>query len=323
MLIMAAIERLISEIRDVINKPRKQQLLLKDDRFWNQLCSSLDVIQDTDIALDDYMENDFPKSEGQKYLVVYGALQSLVVQQDAVDHLVESLGLSVTSASEQLKDVRDIRIKSVGHPTKKGWRKEEKSYHFISRATMRKDGFQLMSCSPGKDFEFTDVNTLELISRQRSVIEEILKTVLDELKREEEEHKEKFKGEKLADLFSSPLSYYISKVYEVIHGGGKALGPFGMVNLESIEKTLKSFRQALERRDLWEASEAIRYIYKDLEYPISELKKYFQGEDDSESADKKANVNVFFLDKKIEELKEIAKDVDEEYDENASEKIKG
>lgn len=216
---MSDVEVSISKLRDLINMPRKQHLLLKDKRFWNQLCSSLDVIQDTDIALDDYVRNDFPKSEGGKYLVVYGALQSLVVQQDAVDHLVESLSISIPSASEQLKDVRDLRIKSVGHPTKKGRGEEDKSYHFISRATMHKNGFQLISSSPGKDFEFTDVNILELISKQKTVIKGILESVLDELKREEEKHKEKFKDDKLAVHFAGNLGYYISKVYEVIHGG--------------------------------------------------------------------------------------------------------
>src|SRR4030042_2242883 len=209
---MAKIEQLISEIRDLINKPRKQHLLIKDKELWNQLCSSLDVIQDTDLSLDSYLEKDFPEDTGEKYLRIYGVLQSLVVQQDAVDHLVESLNLSMTLAMERLKDIRDIRHKSIGHPTKKGRGKQEKSYHFISRGTMNKNGFQLMSCSPSKDFGFADINILYLISEQRKVIEEMLKTVLAELKEEEMEHKEQFKDEKLIDLFPSYLGYEIGKM---------------------------------------------------------------------------------------------------------------
>lgn len=309
---MAKIERQISNIRDLINKPRKQHLLLRDKEFWNQLCSSLDVLQDTDLALDSYLEKDFPEETGEKYLRIYGLLQSLIVQQDAVDHLIESLSLSMPKASARLKDIREIRIKSIGHPTKKGRGKEEETYHFISRMTMHKNGFQLMSCSQSNPFEFTDVKIPALIAEQRSVIEEMLKTVIAELKKEEKQHKEKFKNEKLADLFPNILSYVISKIYE----GVNSETPHFLLaasHLETIEKTLDSFRQALGKRDLWEASEGIRYIYEELEYPLSELNKYFKKEDGSESADKKAEIFLFFVEKKIEELEEIAKEIDEDY----------
>lgn len=72
---------------------------------------------------------------------------------------------------------------------------------------------------------------------------------------------------------------------------------------------------------MWGAYKSIDYIYKELEYPISELKKYFRGEDNSESADKKANIDLFFIKKKIEELEGMAKEIDEEYDETGSEKM--
>lgn len=192
---MVSIEQSISQLRDLINKPRKQHLLLKDSKLWNQLCSSLDVVQDTDLALDSYLEKDFSEDIGDQYLRVYGVLQVLIVQQDAVKHLVESLSLprSFHNDFKDIYDIRDIRIKAIGHPTKK--EKGRLSYHFISRATMHKNGFQLMSCFPDDKNEFTDVNIPELISRQRGTIKVILKAVFDELKKEEQEHKEKFRDE--------------------------------------------------------------------------------------------------------------------------------
>lgn len=311
---MAEIGELISRIREFINRPRKQNLLLKDGRFWNQLCSSLDVIQDTDVALDDYVGHDFPESLGQKYLAIYGVLQSLFIQQDAVDHLIESLKLKMPNASERLKDVREVRNKSIGHPTKKGGKKGT-TYHFISRGTMNKNGFQLMSCVPGRDHEFENVNILPLISRQRSVIEEVLKEVLAMFEEEEMKHKEEFKAEKLANIFQKNIGYSIGKMYEAIHGGMSGpLFVLGLGHLEYIEKALESFKQALQRRGLWEPSEGIRYTYKEMEYPISELKKYFQGKDGSESPGEKANVNLFFVEKKIEELKGAAKEIDQDYE---------
>jgi hypothetical protein len=306
---------LISRIREFINRPRKQNLLLKDKRFWNQLTSSLDVVQDTDLALDDYAKDDFPESTGQRYLAIYGVLQCLFVQQYAVDHLIESLKLKIPNTSERLKDVRDVRNKSIGHPTKKSGKKGA-TYHFISRVTMHKEGFQLMSCVPERGHEFENVDILRLISRQRGVIEEVLKEVLAMLEEEEMKHKEEFKAEKLANIFQKNIGYSIGKMYEAIHGGMSGpLFVLGLGHLEQIEKALESFKQALQRRGLWEPSEGIRYTYKEMEYPISELEKYLQRKDGSESPGEKANVNLFFVEKKIEELKGVAKEIDEDYEE--------
>ncbi|MBU4312418.1 MAG: hypothetical protein KJ706_06850 [Candidatus Omnitrophica bacterium] len=91
------------EIRDLINNTRKQHALLKNLKFWNQMCSSLDVIGDADLTIDSYLNNDFPNCEGSKYLQVYGVLQALFIQQDAVAHLCESLSISFYLSSHYFK----------------------------------------------------------------------------------------------------------------------------------------------------------------------------------------------------------------------------
>ncbi len=51
---MLNITQLVSNIRYLINKPRKQHLLLKDSAGWYMLCSSLDVIEDADYCLEGF-----------------------------------------------------------------------------------------------------------------------------------------------------------------------------------------------------------------------------------------------------------------------------
>ena len=115
------IHKYTQEIRDIINEPRKQFHLIKNKKFWNQLCSSLDVIEDCDLAITAYIDGDFGTDHGEKYLKLYGILQALFLQQDAVANLCESLGLpNGLSSHPKLKDIRDIRNDSVGHPTKRG-----------------------------------------------------------------------------------------------------------------------------------------------------------------------------------------------------------
>jgi hypothetical protein len=312
---MPTIEQQISQIRDVINKPRKQHLLLKNKSLWNQLCSSLDVVQDTDIAMGAYLQNGFPEgSDGEKYIRIYGILQVLVVQQDAVKHLVASLGLpaSVYDSLKGIKDIREVRIESIGHPTEKR-AKGGHSYHFISRVTMHKEGFQLMSCRPNKPYEFKKINIPGLIVKQRHEISGILDRVLDELKKQERAHKEKFKGETLTDIFvKNNIQYIVGKVWESIHSE-PCPASLGLMHIELIRESLGSFKQALQKRDLWGAYDSIKHLYEELEYPISEVEKYFRGEDTAASARKRAEINFFFIDKRLEDLEQIAKEIDEDY----------
>jgi hypothetical protein len=260
-----------------------------------------------------YLGNAFPQGEGEKYIRVYGILQVLVVQQDAARHLIASLGLPalIHAALGEIKYIREIRIESIGHPTEKRT-KGGHSYHFISRATMHKEGFQLMSCRPNKQFEFKDINIPGLIAKQRQAISGILSQVLGELKKQEQAHKEKFKDESLADIFGKNQRYIVSKVWESIHSD-QYPASLGLMHIELIQKSLGSLKQALEKRDLWGAYDSIKYIYEELQFPISEVEKYFRGEDVTASARKRAEVNFFFVDKHLEELEQIAKEIDEEY----------
>jgi hypothetical protein len=80
-----SISDLEHKIRNYINRPRKQSKLLKDSTAWNMLCSCLDVIGDTELAIQAYKDFKNLKKDGFKYLTVYGILQTLFLQQDAIN----------------------------------------------------------------------------------------------------------------------------------------------------------------------------------------------------------------------------------------------
>jgi hypothetical protein len=113
---------------DYVNEPRVHASLFADNARFRQACSAMDMIDDTSQALRAYAElcnSDVDK--GTAYLVVFGALQVLYVQQDAVFWLCKSLGFPQAIASrpspdkwihahgnEQLSEVRNLRHSSVG-----------------------------------------------------------------------------------------------------------------------------------------------------------------------------------------------------------------
>lgn len=113
---MVALHELEDRIRNFINSPRKQSNLLEDSATWNKLCSSLDLIGDTQIAIDAYPQLFSMQEEGISYLIVYGILQALLLQQDAAKHIGDALNIKV-KLPKALEEIRIIRNSAAGHPS--------------------------------------------------------------------------------------------------------------------------------------------------------------------------------------------------------------
>lgn len=117
---MATIGKLISQIRCLTNNPWVKYVLMQDMVRWHMLCSSLDVIGDIECAISFYdQQSHLFECDGSRYILIYGILQGLVVQQDAVSNLCEALGICY-DIDPELKNIREIRNDSIGHPTKRG-----------------------------------------------------------------------------------------------------------------------------------------------------------------------------------------------------------
>lgn len=302
---------LIGIIRDLINKTRTKYQLMKNLQHWNQLCSSMDVIGDTEYAIDAYLNNDYPKEDSEKYLRLYGVLQALYVQQDAVMHLCESLELlRIYSQSNMLKPIRDIRNDSIGHPTKRG---HAESFHFISRVTISMSGYQLISYYPkkqGHKAEIRNISVVELIAKQRKCFMLVLKELIKELKRNEKNQKEKYKMEVLAKMLE-PTHYCISALYETIWGNRPA--SIGLIHLKELDGILQSLKHSLAKRGIeLDTYDSIRDDYEQLEYPMDELRKYYHNKKASINK-KTAYIFTCYIRSVFKELEEIIKEIDEEY----------
>jgi len=302
------------EIRDLINNPRKQFNLLKNRLFWNQSCSSLDVIEDSDLAIDAYVNSEFPEENGEKYLRLYGVLQALFVQQNAVIDLCKSLGVP-DNIHPKLKRIRDIRNDSIRHPTDRG-KEKHKSYHFISRHSITKSKFRLESVDKNDKTTFENIQIIDLIKDQRTYLPKELKKIVGFLKSEEKKHKERFKMEKLEDIFLN--TYHISKILEGISKpeyGARVVR--SAESLQSIKNVMDNFKKSLKKREIEiETYDSIKSIYELLEYPLKKLELYFKKlsrEKKPAIDDKTAYIFAYFIGRHLPELKEIAKNIDTEY----------
>src|SRR5215471_7501304 len=162
---MATLYDLVRWVRDYVGDPRHQPRLMADDFRWHQLCVAMDTIGDTESAVSAYLDREFPSDIGEKYLRIYGILQGLFLQQDALIELINAIRPVKNIQprdllTDVLIDVRGARNKSVGHPTKLG-RKAPFSTHAIVQHSMRKEGFELMSYPKKNGQVFQTVPVLE------------------------------------------------------------------------------------------------------------------------------------------------------------------
>ena len=216
-----------------------RSLLSKNLALWNQLLSCLDVVEDTELAIAAYLDREFGESDGAHYLAVYGLLQALFIQQDAVRYLCESLGmLNPLDNNSRLEKIRDIRNDTIGHPTKRNRKRgQPTSYNFISRHSLKSNRLELMSLFSNGTPKFADVSIPDLIAEQRTCLSEILTSVISELEQKEKAHKEKFRMEKLVSVFPGTLSYAFGKVSDRIIDG-KYPSPLALLNFQQIKRTL-------------------------------------------------------------------------------------
>lgn len=304
-----SVHELEGRIREFINSGRRQASLLKDSVAWNKLCSSLDIIGDTQLAIEAHPKMDGVKSDGESYLIVYGILQAMLLQQDATKHIGNALNIKI-KLPKKLKDIRVTRNSAVGHPAHQKENGLSKS-SFITRMSISPMSFQLMTVySDNKEYEFRQISIPSLIKIQEEYISNVLSGVIQELERQDMEHREKHKETKLVDAFPQTIRYNIGKIFEST--SSPDMFPLGEINVKMIESFLEKFKQQLADREEWGVYDPINYHYELIEYPLIRLKAYFNRNDSMNEKD--AYIFASFVSKQVEELKDIAQELDNEYE---------
>ena len=307
---MATITELEGQIRNLINAPRKHSAILKDSTQYPKQCSCLDVVGDIELAFCAYEEMLDSPQPGSSYILAYGFLQALFVQQDAVRNLHEALGIS-WEPDPLLAKIREVRNDAIGHPTKRGGG-QGKSFSFISRPSITKSGFQLMTIVPNQERPILrQVSLKDLLDTQHNQLKKALTALLQALQKEDMEHREKFKSEKLEELFPPQLPYYFEKVYESILSN--RVWGYGASHVSQIHKIITNFSAALENRGIAGAYPGVEYQLELLEYPLSQLAVYFAHKGEWRLNANDAQIFTSFVQNEISKLREMALEIDEKY----------
>ncbi len=298
--------QIIEEIRDYIDSPRVQSDLIKDSYKWAKLTNILDIIGDTEYAIQSYIErneSDTTRLEIEKCLLqVYGLLQAIFIQQDAIKHLSEIHNIPMNS--EALKKIREIRNKFAGHPTDYK-RKGKSPFHRIipeSNKIMRLWSFQ------DGDNLYETINVIEdIILPQEEEIKRILRIIHNKLLQKEKVHKLEFCDVKLDKNFPDILLYGARKLRFWQKDTYMASS-----DLENIKNAIDEFSQELSRRK-WnvEVLDEIKCNVKEIEELINIMKAVIDG--DVTYPQSVINAISDRMEKLLVILKTIANEIDTDY----------
>jgi hypothetical protein len=305
---MSNVSSRIRTVRELINEPRKQSLLLGDARRWNMLCSCLDTIDDTQTAIESYPTST-PSELGTRYLYLYGLLQALYVQQDAVADLATSLQMPYVRDTT-LATVREIRNDTAGHPTNRRGR----TFHFLSQSTLTSAGFSLMTTyADGRPPSFQHVSVSDLVTPQETSVIAVLDAFSALLREEERKHREEFRSVSLSKCFPPTISYYFEKVYEGIQRDSHRQLGAGMIDL--LLEALAKFEEELRRRGIQDAYGELADEIKELRWPLLELRRHLSADPSCTLNERSARIFAFYCREAMKRLEEAAAGLDAKYNE--------
>lgn len=189
--LLSDFDNVSATFRGLVNDEHRHYSLRQKSADLNKVCSAMDIIGDVTFALSSYIEhkND---NQGLAYLHIFGVLQSLYIQQDAVRILYEVINgdlLDLEKTYPDIKKIRNIRNKVAGHPVTS---KDES--HFLARYTVSSGGFKFLvyDQSEARIVE-EDVSLHRLINLQLKSLNKAMENLIEIMKEQDKKHKEEFK----------------------------------------------------------------------------------------------------------------------------------
>lgn len=308
-----------------------REFVWRNERVWvrlersaddnNKLFASFNAIEDADLAIDAALARWRESVEfGNRLLCIYGALQAMYVQQDAVTRVLNYVDGKPKRKVEGLLpasvlDIRDRRNWTIGHPS-------DRAGHLI-QGTLTSDAPEFhvgypqrekKGSAPQLEWKRERMDLRVMIAEQRDQLARMLEGATSKLEQEDVEHMRQF-----SDKLLTPIS---ECVLEAVRGVGAALWKdvgdrselLTVVDLPTVERALNDLEQALSQRaELKASASTLEPQFRNARHAIRRLQEIAQqGPIDG---DRHLDAQAFFeaLHVHCERLNEDAKRLDAEY----------
>jgi len=273
-----------------------------------QKFTSIDLIEDSQIAIEEFENAESIGKQGRRTLLIYGLLQSLFLQQDGLYHLYKCVvdeNIKQTDFFDKFsfdKTIRDVRNEIAGHPTNR----KGTEFYFIDKESISKDRFTYAGYTP--TYKTVVVDLKSFITKQSEFTVKVLQKVNENILRKIEMKKGEHKNKSLNEMMIGA-----GRSLELIYRGIRDVdrnfqGEWGISGLKEavneVRKELITRYNANIPSEILEAFRLIDYIIN--RFNLWWTEKTLLGNDDAE-------IFLDSLEKQLEELKEMLQEIDEEF----------
>lgn len=268
----------------------------------------MDAVGDAEYATAAHADLRDVTDPGLLYLAHFGFVQALYLQQDAVRHLCECLGLADLSKNvDALDDVKQVR-NDLAHMTNRAGQR----FVGVVRASMTAQRFVRYSFGE-YDLHQVEIVCCDLLLKQQRVLGKVLDDAIALLADDERRHRAAFRGEMLSTIFDK-LGYPMEKITV----GARRLRKeddrvIAVAMLEVVSDAMTEFQEALAQRGWFpNVSPSVDHNLGVGRRAIERLRQLLIPEADSIDAE----AMTLLLTTTVERLVESAKDLDEHYAED-------
>ena len=279
----------------------------------------MDTVDDAQLAVEAYLRMESSSEGGDKgklYLAIYGVLQAIFVQQDALRNLARALDFPYGMDSYPgLKEVREVRNRIVGHPT--SYRREGKeSFYAINTISLSLDSFEVLESTDQGQNQMLQIDIRKTLSDNEALVRQALEELKGKLENDIREQKAKFRSRPLSRLFDSSSGYLFEKIRGGISNSGVSDRDLASAAVEAIGKLLDDFHKALsERGRPPEEYPGVALVWDELQYPMKEIGAFFSDEDSGIRRLDPEAIGIFawFVQSKLDELRQLSREIDDYY----------
>ncbi len=269
----------LAVIRDRVHRKAQSYFAFETHRRDRE--KHLTIFGATDALLDaDEATHAFAASitgnNGVDLLACFGFLQSLVVQQDAVENLSNLVGLAWSPRSDaRLAEVRDIRNRLCGHPARKDRPKgTRKSSGIIVRGSIGKSGFRgAIYYEDG--FESVDVDVTTWLADNETRLASQMAKIEDHMDTTERAFRNNSNNKFGSGLMAATYDYILQRMWCDLRDEGRA--PQAQSHIAMIRDDIAELKREFASRSIsaWWPGET----EKKIGVGLNELERILKGED--------------------------------------------
>lgn len=277
---------------------------------YNQTFTSIDLIEDSQIAIEEYEGATSLGTQGRSTLLIYGLLQSLFLQQDGLYHLYKCVVDEKIKQTDFFdifsfdKDIREVRNDIAGHPTNR----KNTEFYFIAKGPISKDRFTYAGYTP--TFRTVEVDLKTFIIKQIEFTKNVLQKVQENISKKIEMKKGEHKDKSLKEMIVG-VNRNIQLIYRGIRDEERNFqGEWGISGLKS---AIDEIRKELNTRYNQNLPSGISEAFRLIDYIIHRFNQWWTektllGNDDAE-------IFLDSLKNQLEELEEMLLEIDKEFNE--------